>query len=251
MDEAVLATSWVLTLRSFVEIIIVGQLDRRPKDLRNMWRAKDVCFHLGSALAFILASGLVWEEKGKKYNDPLHDQETIDINLVTSCLRDTIQQYAENNPEATFPPFEEVLKVVELQHGADTKKHFRKGVFNLSALPCDIDCIAADFSINGTFKEYTALNDGHINSTYVISFDDKGDTVKYTLQKITKSVAAFFENMLTFSNPTLTQRSSSPLRLPWPLPPSAWPPSKCWSRSFRRWKPWVQLASSPRIRPVL
>lgn len=56
-------------------------------------------------------------------------------------------------------------------------------MFNLSALPCDIDCIAADFSINGNFKEYTALNDGHINSTYVISFDDKGNNVKYTLQK--------------------------------------------------------------------
>lgn len=61
-------------------------------------------------------------------------------------------------------------------------------MFNLSALPCDIDCIAADFSINGTFKEYTALNDGHINSTYVISFDDKGDTVKYTLQKINTGI---------------------------------------------------------------
>lgn len=61
-------------------------------------------------------------------------------------------------------------------------------MFNLSALPCDIDCIAADFSINGTFKEYTALNDGHINSTYVISFDDKGETVKYTLQKINTGI---------------------------------------------------------------
>lgn len=61
-------------------------------------------------------------------------------------------------------------------------------MFNLSALPCDIDCIAADFSINGNFKEYTALNDGHINSTYVISFDDKGETVKYTLQKINTGI---------------------------------------------------------------
>ena len=58
----------------------------------------------------------------------------------------------------------------------------------MSALPCDIDCIAADFSINGTFKEYTDLNDGHINSTYVISFDDKGETVKYTLQKINTGI---------------------------------------------------------------
>ena len=61
-------------------------------------------------------------------------------------------------------------------------------MFNLSALPCDIDCIAADFSINGNFKEYTALNDGHINSTYVISFDDKGNNVKYTLQKINTGI---------------------------------------------------------------
>lgn len=61
-------------------------------------------------------------------------------------------------------------------------------MFNLSALPFDIDCIAADFSINGNFKEYTALNDGHINSTYVISFDDKGETVKYTLQKINTGI---------------------------------------------------------------
>ena len=61
-------------------------------------------------------------------------------------------------------------------------------MFNLSALPFDIDSITANFSINGDFKDYTALNDGHINSTYIISFDDNGNTVKYTLQKINTAI---------------------------------------------------------------
>lgn len=53
-----------------------------------------------------------------------------------------------------------------------------KSIFGKACLIClhylvILTVLPADFSINGTFKEYTALNDGHINSTYVISFDDK------------------------------------------------------------------------------
>lgn len=51
--------------------------------------------------------------------------------------------------------------------------------------PFDIEFIADSFNLGGSYIGYKVKNDGHINSTYVISFEDsEGCSKKYTLQKI-------------------------------------------------------------------
>lgn len=52
-------------------------------------------------------------------------------------------------------------------------------------IPFDIEFIADSFNLDGRYVGYKVKNDGHINSTYVISFEDgEGCSKKYTLQKI-------------------------------------------------------------------
>ena len=52
-------------------------------------------------------------------------------------------------------------------------------------IPFDIEFIADSFNLDGRYVGYNVKNDGHINSTYVISFEDgEGCSKKYTLQKI-------------------------------------------------------------------
>lgn len=58
--------------------------------------------------------------------------------------------------------------------------------------PFDIEEICEKFSVNGTFTGYEKINNGHINSTYNLIFDENGKTIKYVLQKI---------NTVVFKNP--------------------------------------------------
>ena len=52
-------------------------------------------------------------------------------------------------------------------------------------IPFDIEFIADSFNLDGRYVGYKVKNDGHINSTYVINFEDgEGCSKKYTLQKI-------------------------------------------------------------------
>lgn len=50
--------------------------------------------------------------------------------------------------------------------------------------PFNIEEICEKFSINGNFTGYEIINNGHINSTYNLIFEDNGKPVKYVLQKI-------------------------------------------------------------------
>lgn len=50
--------------------------------------------------------------------------------------------------------------------------------------PFDFDFITANFNFCGTYKYYKTKDDGHINTTYLIVFDDNGTEYKYILQKI-------------------------------------------------------------------
>lgn len=52
------------------------------------------------------------------------------------------------------------------------------------ATPFDIDFITENFRFKGEYKDFKTKNDGHINSTYVLIFDENGKKQKYTLQKI-------------------------------------------------------------------
>ena len=58
--------------------------------------------------------------------------------------------------------------------------------------PFNIEEICENFSINGIFTGYEKINNGHINSTYNLIFEDNGKIMKYVLQKI---------NTVVFKNP--------------------------------------------------
>lgn len=58
----------------------------------------------------------------------------------------------------------------------------------MSKLPFDIDVISEKFGIKGQFTGYEKINNGHINNTYTVSFDEDGKTKKYVLQMINTSI---------------------------------------------------------------
>lgn len=54
--------------------------------------------------------------------------------------------------------------------------------------PFNIEKISEMFSLNGDYIGYKQVSEGHINSTYVLSFKENGETKKYVLQMINTSV---------------------------------------------------------------
>mgnify|MGYP003287908172 CR=1 FL=1 len=62
----------------------------------------------------------------------------------------------------------------------------------MAKMPFNIEEICEKFSINGHFTGYEKINNGHINSTYNLIFEDNGEPMKYVLQKI---------NTVVFKNP--------------------------------------------------
>lgn len=59
-----------------------------------------------------------------------------------------------------------------------------RGVLSLSTLPFDIERLKSVFALKGGFECFETLNNGHINSTYVLVFSENGLQKKYILQKI-------------------------------------------------------------------
>ncbi len=62
----------------------------------------------------------------------------------------------------------------------------------MAKMPFNIEEICEKFSISGAFTGYEKINNGHINSTYNLIFEDNGKIMKYVLQKI---------NTVVFKNP--------------------------------------------------
>lgn len=54
--------------------------------------------------------------------------------------------------------------------------------------PFDIEKICDKFSLGGEFTGYEKCNNGHINSTYMLIFEENGKVKKYILQKINTAV---------------------------------------------------------------
>ena len=49
----------------------------------------------------------------------------------------------------------------------------------------DIEFLQSNFKLQGTYQSYKPLNDGHINSTFVLDYADEDGTVhRYVVQKI-------------------------------------------------------------------
>lgn len=58
----------------------------------------------------------------------------------------------------------------------------------MAAKPFDIEKIAEAFSLKGDFTGYEKNNNGHINSTYKLIFEENGKVKKYVLQLINTTV---------------------------------------------------------------
>lgn len=58
----------------------------------------------------------------------------------------------------------------------------------MANMPFDIEKICEQFSLKGIFTGYEKINNGHINSTYIIIFEECGIVKKYTLQLINTGV---------------------------------------------------------------
>jgi hypothetical protein len=67
-------------------------------------------------------------------------------------------------------------------------KNYIYEVHFMASLPFNIKEICEQFSINGDFTGYEKINNGHINSTYNLIFDEDGQVKKYVLQKINTNV---------------------------------------------------------------
>lgn len=62
----------------------------------------------------------------------------------------------------------------------------------MATMPFDIEKISEVFSLKGDFTGYEKCSNGHINSTYMLIFEENGIVKKYTLQMI---------NTVVFKNP--------------------------------------------------
>jgi hypothetical protein len=58
----------------------------------------------------------------------------------------------------------------------------------MTNMPFNIEKICEQFSLKGIFTGYEKINNGHINSTYTLIFDNDGKVEKYVLQKINTNV---------------------------------------------------------------
>ena len=56
------------------------------------------------------------------------------------------------------------------------------------SIPFNLETICRVFSLNGEFVEYKRNTNGHINSTYILTFNENGEMKKYTLQMISTDI---------------------------------------------------------------
>ncbi len=63
--------------------------------------------------------------------------------------------------------------------------------------PFNLEKICSLFNLNGEFIEYKKNTNGHINSTFILTFNEDGNTKKYVLQKISTEI---FKNPVGLMN---------------------------------------------------
>ena len=73
------------------------------------------------------------------------------------------------------------------------------------------------FSLNGTFTEYDKINNGHVNSTFTLTFEEDGEIVKYVLQMINteafKNPEGLMNNIVAVTNHI--RKKNEELNIPW------------------------------------
>ncbi|KAK3343429.1 hypothetical protein B0T25DRAFT_614461 [Lasiosphaeria hispida] len=101
----VLATLTLL-VRSFIELVAVGEIDRNPRHLGNIIVARDVCYGLFSAVFFILAAVAMptrshidpWEEdekEGERRDLAAREKTRADRELVEERLEKWVEEFEQ------------------------------------------------------------------------------------------------------------------------------------------------------------
>ncbi|KAF2473743.1 uncharacterized protein BDR25DRAFT_124749 [Lindgomyces ingoldianus] len=112
-----------LLIRSFCEVVIVGQLDRHPRHLQDILRARNVTYHLFSVsfAATILKAIPCGEDV-----DPLVQEETEAINFVRDFVLRRINELTDHEKK-TAPQITTILDEVEqAQQGFQVKNEVKR-----------------------------------------------------------------------------------------------------------------------------
>ncbi len=87
----------------------------------------------------------------------------------------------------------------------------------MSNLPFDLEKICNMFSLNGTFTGYEKINNGHVNSTFTLIFEENGKVAKYVLQKINteafKNPEGLMNNIVAVTSHI--RKKNEDLNIPW------------------------------------
>jgi hypothetical protein len=108
--------AFALLLRSFCEIVIVGQLDRRSSDIFDSQRARDVMYGLCSIYLVWVAVYAV-PEKGKE--DPLVTKDTAAVEEIKRLVEGKIAEVIDGGKN-TAPTMAKVLNEIETDLRAQT-----------------------------------------------------------------------------------------------------------------------------------
>lgn len=97
-----------LLLRSFCEVVIVGQLDRRPAHLRSILRSRDVTYSVFSILLTVFATLSV---PRSKIEDPLMQKDKEVAQDVKRLIEEKLGEMTDQGTK-TAPPFPQLLDAV-------------------------------------------------------------------------------------------------------------------------------------------
>lgn len=107
MDTALI----FLLIRSFCEIVIVGQLNRSPGHLTAILRARDVVYGLFS-LPLMICIACALPENAPESHDPLVALEEDEIDRLTNSILQRLNEITENGRK-TAPSMDSFLKAFE------------------------------------------------------------------------------------------------------------------------------------------
>lgn len=127
-----------LLVRSFCEVVIVGQLDRWPTHFQDIIRARDVTYGLFSAGFAILAALSIFSTSMPQ--DPLLEEERTAIEEVRNWVA-TRHAAVSGNGRKTVPPFEDLIQPLEtktrnlaVQHGTPSARMKRMKLKEIKSL---------------------------------------------------------------------------------------------------------------------
>jgi hypothetical protein len=125
-----------LIVRSFCEVVIVGQLDRWPAHLDTVLRARDVTYGLFSAL-MVSAFAFAMQLAPFPGIDPILKEDREAKEQVTALIATRYAAVTENGKN-TAPPILELLEPIEIMITAEkkdlSKAKLRENMFKLTEM---------------------------------------------------------------------------------------------------------------------